>query len=510
MIAAVQMPAIGASDRVRLALVWSALTSLTALTALALAPAVAPEGNFGVAVAIVSFALVCLAIWRQPVLGVYLTFAVAVLIEERALGFSDSVTDTMPLFESLSATFEMPGAIITPVELLLMVTAACWLLRSLDERGRLSLKADGLQKPLLLFVAFVLLGALHGVQSGANFTQALWLVRPLLLLAAAFFLASQLITDRRHLGVLCWLLVLGAGLKGIIGWYRFEATLGGETEQLSGFTSIASSNSVLAHEESFFFAAFYLALAIALLVGVSGRLRLAGFALALPITMAFLANDRRAAVVALVLTFAGLLLLGRALFPGCRRLLTTVGLLAVVVLPVYLGAFWSNDGLVGQPAQAIRSGFEPDERDFSSNEYRRAEAVNLEQTFRQNVLFGVGFGVPMTEVEELPDISELNPWYLLVPHNTVLWLLAALGIVGFLAFWNFIAAVIVGGLHIARRLASAELRGFALFAVLATAAFLVIGYLDQGLFSARMGLFVGIVLGALVRLPDIEHAESST
>jgi hypothetical protein len=321
-------------------------------------------------------------------------------------------------------------------------------------------------------------------------------------------MASQLIDDRRQLGALCWLLVLGAGLKGILGWYRFQVTLGGETDQLSTFTSIASSNSLLAHEESFFFAAFFLALAIAALVGASGRLRLAGFALALPVTVAFLANDRRAAVLALALALVALIVLGRTLLPERRGLLTRVGLVALVLVPVYLGAFWSNDDLLGQPAQAIRSGFEPDDRDFSSNAYRKAEAANLEQTFRQNVVIGVGFGVPMAEVVELPDISDLNPWYLLVPHNTVLWLLSALGIVGFLAFWNLIAAVFIGGLHIARRLATAELRGFALFAVLATAAFLVIGYLDQGLFSARMGLFIGILLGALVRLPDIERAEA--
>jgi O-antigen ligase len=225
--------------------------------------------------------------------------------------------------------------------------------------------------------------------------------------------------------------------------------------------------------------------------------------------VAFLANDRRAAVLALVLALVALIILGRELLPERRRLLTRLGLAVLVLAPLYLGAFWTNDALLGQPAQAIRSGFEPDERDFSSNAYREAEALNLEQTFRQNVVIGVGFGIPMAEVEELPDISDLNPWYLLVPHNTVLWLLSALGIVGFLAFWNLIAAVFVNGLHIARRLASAELRGVALFAVLATAAFLVIGYLDQGLFSTRLGLFVGVLLGALVRLPDIERLEAA-
>jgi len=498
-------PAVSA-ERARVLMAGLMLAALSLLSGLALAYEGAVRHDFAPPLVLAGVLLLGLALWRRPVLGVYLAFAAAILFEERELRFSDSLTDRLPLFESLSSTLELPGMVLTPVELLLVMTGVCWLLHNLDRDG-VRVKPDMFAKPLLVFVAFLVLAMLHGVQSGASFELTLWMVRGFLHLTLGYFLASQLIGERRQLHALGWLFLLAVGVKGLLGWYRYAVTLGGDPANVEQVTGVDAVNSLLAHEESFFLAAFFLGLAVAALAGASARVRLASLLLAPPVAVAFLANDRRAAVVALAFAFAALLVLGLRVLPERRRLLLTLAAITAVAVPLYLAACWDSDGLLAQPAQAIRSGFKPDERDFSSNDYRRLEAANLEQTFRQNVYFGVGFGVPMTQVEELPDISKINPWYLLVPHNTVLWLLATTGFLGFVAFWRFAGAVFVRGLQQARALRSMELRGFALFAVLTMAMFLVIGYLDQGLFNMRLGLFMGVLLGALARLADIERSE---
>jgi hypothetical protein len=193
-----------------------------------------------------------------------------------------------------------------------------------------------------------------------------------------------------------------------------------------------------------------------------------------------LANQRRASVIALAIAMVALAVVSYALLHYRRKLILSLLALSVVVLPVYTVLFWNNTSLIGEPVQAIKSGFQPDARDFASNEYRAAENVNLEFTVRKSPLLGIGFGKEMVMQWPLPDISQFFAWYRIVPHNNILWIMMTTGIAGFILFWYWIGVVLLHGCLAARRLVSNELRGLTVYGMLILISLLVFALLDQG------------------------------
>ena len=103
----------------------------------------------------------------------------------------------------------------------------------------------------------------------------------------------------------------------------------------------------------------------------------------------------------------------RAFFAGAVPLL-----LATIV---FLSLTWNASGIAGQPARAIRSLYEPDLRDASSNLYRLIETYDISATIHDDPLFGVGFGREFHMVVPLPDLSWW-PFWRFETHNNVLWI----------------------------------------------------------------------------------------
>ena len=60
--------------------------------------------------------------WKSPVRGVYILTAAAVLVESFPLGYPDSLTDRIPLFQNLS-NVGLPGVAMSPFEVLFLEVA---------------------------------------------------------------------------------------------------------------------------------------------------------------------------------------------------------------------------------------------------------------------------------------------------------------------------------------------------------------------------------------------------
>src|SRR5690606_24943934 len=121
------------------------------------------------------------------------------------------------------------------------------------------------------------------------------------------------------------------------------------------------------------------------------------------------------------------------LLPKRPILITTLSLLAAVLFAGYLAAFWNSQyGALSQPARAVRSQFDPNERDLSSNQYRDIENFNVTATIRSTPLLGVGFGRPFYEFVPLVQTfgGELWSLQLYTSHNSLLWLWLKLGLGG--------------------------------------------------------------------------------
>jgi hypothetical protein len=111
-----------------------------------------------------------------------------------------------------------------------------------------------------------------------------------------------------------------------------------------------------------------------------------------------------------------------------KKKLIRIALYTTPVAIIYVMVGWNREySRLFKPVQTIRSVV--DAKSDGSTLWRELENFDLIMTFRHNMLFGSGYGHPYIEYIELPAIPFDLERYL--PHNSILGLLAYLGIVGF-------------------------------------------------------------------------------
>jgi hypothetical protein len=211
-------------------------------------------------------------------------------------------------------------------------------------------------------------------------------------------------------------------------------------------------------------------------------------------------TDRRSGILALAV---GLMIVAWLLFPKRPVLMTILGVAVAVGGGIYLAAFWNVTSGVGEPAQAIRSQFQPDARDASSDQYRTIEAHNLEQTLMAGPIFGVGFGRPFTEYEPLPPLT-FWPLQTYTPHENILWLWLKMGIVGIavlLGTWVIAVRRCFTACRAVPRWREVPIRPIVLAAVLAM--YLVYGSVDLAFVPSRSVVPLAVALALVFLSRDL-------
>ncbi|GEM_PF-482190 len=459
----------------------------------------ANQGYSQVLAALVALAALALVPWR-PIFGLYLIVFCAVVIEQEPLTTTPIGTDHLYIFYW---PVKLQGLPERPIGFFILAVLAIIVLAGLVMRRR-PLYGGKLFYPFIFFLACVVMGILHGLASGGTFRIIVLEVRPFWYLFVSYILAFNIVSKVNHVRVILWITVLGTAIKGVQGTYIVYTYLGGHIE---------GHNEIMAHEQSFFFILVLLLLALMVLHRVQGGLLLA-LLFSLPcLLIALIANNRRADYVALLAGIAVAWVLIIILKPQSRRVLIPALLFCALLGGAYVLAFQKTSGPLGLPARAVVSVFHPsatDARDASSNAYRTIEDYDLKYTESQNPLLGYGFGKPFLQPQTLPNVLELDPYYLYIPHNNVLWIWMRLGPLGFGAFWYLIGAGIVSGCFIARRLKNPHLQLFAIFAVATLVMEVIVAYSDYQLFFYRNMIYVGILLGVMLKLPAIERASVGT
>ncbi len=79
-----------------------------------------------------------------------------------------------------------------------------------------------------------------------------------------------------------------------------------------------------------------------------------------------------------------------------------------------------------------------------------------------------------------------------------------LGAIGFLAFWYLIGSIIVRGSFIARQLHDRFLQTVAIYVVSVTIMEIIVAFADYQLFFYRNVIYVGLLVGILVKLPKLD------
>jgi len=439
-------------------------------------------------IALLLFLLGLGAIFYQPRYGLY-------LILSFGLAGDGVLTPWFPFIKNFSSResilFIHDSAIISPLEVYIAAIFISWLGRGIGQR-----KITFSRKPIIwlgvIFLLFVIFGLIYGIGTGGNYNIALWEARPLFYLAALLFLSGNLLEKREHVSHLIWAAMLGIFFEALYGTLSILLQYKGSLPGINALTD----HSAAIHMNTVFVLAF-----ASWIYKTKPQMRFV-LTLMVPIVLvSYIANQRRAAMIALMLALA---LMAIILFMDNRKLFWVIIPLAALVGVVYLAAFWNSSGALGLPARAVKSTLFPGQasaRDQSSNYYRFLENINTSFTIHQRPLTGVGFGQKFYVIVSMADISFFE-WWQYFPHNSIIWIWLKTGVFGFLAMLYFVGSAIMLGTVTTLRMPYNELRAIALTATLYLVMHFTFAYVDISWDTQSM-LYIGAMVGMLSSMERI-------
>jgi hypothetical protein len=448
--------------------------------------------------------LLVVAIALRPRLGLYLLLFCAIFLEQWGITGLDPFSARFPFYQTLAGAYGIPIP-VSPVEMLLLLTLVGLLLPHVARRGGIFVRGP-LFGPLLLFLAFVLASIVYGMVGvgwavGPFDLRAAWEeTRAFFYLGIVYILACNLIQTRAHLRIFMWVFIAAIALKSAQGVARYFYVRSNGLQV----------DTIIGHEDVVFFAAFVLLVAGLLLFGANlkpeARRQLRVMLVVMPpLFLTLLVTNRRLGFVVLA---AGLILVSILLLRSRRDLFLRLAPVVVVALGVYIPLFWNGTGALSAPIRAIRSIVAPaTERDRSSNAWRELENTNIDYNLRTVPITGLGFGRPYAFIVAQPPLDATGfTYWRYIAHNAIYWVWMKMGVIGFILFWNLVGSAVVLGLVTFRQQRDGYLKAIALVVAGVALMQVIFSYGDLGLTYSRSMIFLGCMLGLLVRLPALTEA----
>jgi hypothetical protein len=430
-------------------------------------------------------------LWKRPVRGAYVLFGAAVLLATYVQpGLTDYIGVPLPFFRDIKS-YTGTGLVFSVAEVFMALVFLVWLLKGIAERN-LRFDRGSLMLPVGLYSLMVLVGEFRGLTSGGDFKVSLFELRSQIYLLIAYVLICNLVKSRSQITKLLWILLIGAGLRGIEGTIQFLFVLRAQD---------ISTHELYPHEQSYFFNGFLTLTLILSLYGGSRRMKRVALFLLPFVGIADLGNNRRASVAALVISILVLLLVTWLVQPRHRRVIGWCLLTLAIAYTPYFLAYENKTGSLALPARAIASTFHPNANDAASNQYRIFEDLDIMSTVKSSStaeVIGYGFGKPMSSPYPLPNINYVFQY--IMPHNSILWVWMRLGTIGYLLLWFMVGTAVVQVTQLVRRLRDPFLQGVALFVLLMLLQQVIISYVDLQWSNYRTMIMTGVLFALISRL----------
>lgn len=434
-------------------------------------------------------------VWRAPVRSLYLMAGACALVQEFPLGFPDSLTDKIPLWRNLDSSGSGVPVGLSPFDAILGMVIVIAALRGLFA-GRLRLSAGRLNAPYYLYGGALLFGLLNGLMTGGQLNLAEWALRPQFYGLLVFLVASAVLRERRQLVTLVVVFVTAEIMTAILGDWRYLFTLQ---------RSVAAIQSLLAHEDSYFLLLLVVVIGSALVWARGPRTRLLLLLLAPLPVLALIENNRRAGIDAAAITFIVFMVLVIRYRPRARKWAIPIaalgtGAYAAIVASSWNAQFGTRAALVS-PVRSVLG--QASKRDLSSDAYRIAENANLAFTYHLSPITGWGLGKDFLAPVPMVNIGNIYSLYLLLPHNSLLWVPMALGGIGMVAFWALVGCAVMESIHAMRTPGDRLVQAAGLVCACGVVAELCFAYADLQLMNPRNMVTFGMLLGIANVLPRL-------
>lgn len=448
--------------------------------------------GFGLVFALLGLVLLLALVVRWPMFGFFVGLGCLLVVDQQPLPLLGS-DFKIYVFYWPTALEGLPDR---PIGFFLLFVLVVFIIHRLLTREKW-LQGGALLLPYLGFFLCVGWGVVHGLTTGGNLKIMVNEVRSFWYLFLGYLLAYNLIRSKKHLRVFFWFIILCAGIKALEGVYIYVFVIHGD---------LADNHQIMAHEESYFWIAILLLITLFSLYYKYKPQLYTALGIMPFLLLALIANNRRADFVALVVGLFVAWVLIFTIKPEARKFLLTTLIVVLCLGGAYIAIFSNGQGGFSSPARSIVSVFHADPSDAASNLYRDIEDADLRYTVKLNPM-GLGFGKQFLEPVLLPNISALDPIYTYVPHNTIYWVWMRLGPIGYLAFWYLFGAIIVRGCLYARQLQDKYLRLIAIYVVAMVMMEIIVAFADYQLYFYRNVLYVGLLIGILLKLPIIDKKE---
>ncbi len=432
------------------------------------------------------------ATWYRPALGVASVLGLTLLFEQYDFARFRPITRQVPFFENASQITGLKGFETTPLELMLVVLALVVLAHLVLKRR--AIQGNPLAAPVLVFASGLVLWLAYGLAAGGQLNIAFWELRGFAYFTLLVLLLPQVLVTKRDVRMMLWVAILTIGVKAAQGVWNYAVVLRGDT---SGVRSVTG------HEDALFMAWMVVLLVAFLLYRTGGRQKTVLLVLAPVLALSFVFTDRRAAYVALAIGLIVMAVLGWT-DRVKRSVILKTAVPIVLVVAFIVAAGWNSAGLLGRPAQTLRSISAPDNpEDAASNYYRRAEEVNLIHAIESSPVFGLGFGRPFQQPGQGGIVDIGFTLENVIPHNEIIWVWAKMGTLGFSLFWVMVGAVVVFGGVIVRTAREPYTQAVAAFVAAAMTMQVIVSYVDLQLTYSRNMVFLGVLVGTLASLPAL-------
>lgn len=429
---------------------------------------------------------------RYLEVGIYVLLAASLLLEQfQIFGISNIITLKIPFYLNLNLITGIGPLVMNPVELLLGLTVALWFIRVITSR-ELNLRFIPNIGIAVIFLSMLLFFTCYGLAMHGDFKSALWEIRALYYLCAMYFLVSQLIRTRLQVTICIWIVIIAISIKGLQGCWRFFVTLGGHLGDIQAITG---------HEDALFMSTMFI-LMVSFFFMESRKKEFWFLLASFPFSfLTFILTQRRIAYGVFAISAMIVILL----IPRAKKILALKLFLPIIpVLMVYTAVFWNSSSMLALPIQQVKSVFETDEKEDTSNVYRKVENFNLKQTIRQFPQ-GIGFGRKYLIIIPLAEVD--FPLWDYIPHNCIYWMWAKTGFAGFIIFWLFFGTAIVQAVINYKKMKDPYFRAVSLMVITFIASQMIVAYYDLQLTFYRNMIYLGSSMALLVSMGEIDARE---